>query len=90
MQFLLKDPDAFIYHHEPIYRNNQVVGMITTGSYGHSLGGAVGLGMVSIPEGGGIDDLTGGNYEIMVAGRKIPAQASLRPMYDPGGARVKS
>ncbi len=90
MQFLLKDPDAFIYHHEPIYRNNQVVGMVTTGSYGHSLGGAVGLGMVSIPEGGGADDLTGGNYEIMVAGRKIPAQASLRPMYDPGGARVKS
>lgn len=90
MQFLLKDPDAFIYHHEPIYRDNEVVGTITTGSYGHSLGGAVGLGMVSIPAGACADDLAEGNYEIMVAGRKVPAQASLRPMYDPRGVRVKS
>ncbi len=90
IQFLLEDPDAFIYHHEPIYRDNEVVGTITTGSYGHSLGGAVGLGMVSIPAGASADDLAEGNYEIMVAGCKVPARASLRPMYDPGGARVKS
>lgn len=90
VQFLLEDPDAFIYHHEPIYRDDELVGMITTGSYGHSLGGAVGLGMVSIPEGGGADQLLDGNYRIMVAGRKIPAKASLRPMYDPRGMRVRS
>jgi len=90
MQFLLTDPEAFIYHHEPVYRDGEIVGMITTGSYGHSLGAAVGLGMVSIPEGGAASDLANGQYEIMVAGRKIPAQASLRPMYDPKSERVKA
>lgn len=90
MQFLLEDPDAFIYHHEPIYRDGAVVGCVTTGSYGHSLGSAVALGMVSIPEGGSAGDLMNGTYEIAVAGKRIPATASLRPMYDPASARVKS
>ena len=90
MQFLLQDPDAFIYHHEPIYRDGGVVGHVTTGSYGHSLGGAVALGMVSIPEGGTARDLTKGSYEIAVAGHRIPAKVSLRPMYDATNSRVKA
>ncbi|MEX3010585.1 FAD-dependent oxidoreductase [Hoeflea sp. TYP-13] len=90
MQFLLEDPDAFIYHHEPIYRDGEVVGSVTTGSYGHSLGGAVALGMVSIPKGGTAKDLTTGSYEIAVAGKRIAARASLRPMFDPANARVKA
>lgn len=90
MQFLLEDPDAFIYHHEPIYRDGALVGRVTTGSYGHSLGGAVALGMVSIPEGGTARDIENGTYEIAVAGKRISARASLRPMYDPTNARVKA
>ena len=90
MQFLLEDPDAFIYHHEPIYRDGRVVGRVTTGSYGHSLGGAVALGMVAIPEGGSARDLTRGRYEIAVAGRRVGATASLRPLYDPAGERVRA
>ncbi len=90
MQFLLEDPEAFIYHHEPIYRDGEVVGCVTTGSYGHSLGGAVALGMVRVPEGGTARDLLSGSYEIAVAGRRIPATASLRPMYDPKNDRVKA
>ena len=89
MQFLLEDPEAFIYHHEPIYRDGEVVGVVTTGSYGHSLGGAVALGMVSIPGGSTAKDLTNGSYEIAVAGKRIAAKASLRPMYDPTNAKVK-
>ncbi|MEM0950148.1 MAG: FAD-dependent oxidoreductase [Pseudomonadota bacterium] len=90
MQFLLEEPDAFIYHHEPIYRSGDVVGCVTTGSYGHTLGGAVALGMVAIPEGGTAKDLLTGRYEIAVAGRRVPAMASLRPIYDPGNYRVKA
>lgn len=90
MQFLLEDPEAFIYHHEPIYRDGEVVGSVTTGSYGHSLGGAVALGMVSIPKGGTAKDLTNGSYEIAVAGKRISAKASLRPMYDPASAKAKA
>jgi hypothetical protein len=33
--------------------------------------------------------LTSGTYEIEVAGRRIPCTLHLRPLYDPGMARVK-
>jgi 4-methylaminobutanoate oxidase (formaldehyde-forming) len=36
------------------------------------------------------DYVNGGSYEIEVAGEMIPARASLRPMYDPAGERVRS
>ncbi|MCP5089670.1 MAG: FAD-dependent oxidoreductase, partial [Gammaproteobacteria bacterium] len=41
VQFLLQDPDAVFWHHEPILRDGEMVGHLTSGDYGHSLGGAV-------------------------------------------------
>jgi 4-methylaminobutanoate oxidase (formaldehyde-forming) len=46
VQFLLQDPNAMLYHHEPILRNGATVGYLTSGNYGHTLGGSVGLGYV--------------------------------------------
>ena len=43
VQFLLTDPEPLLYHNEPILRDGQVVGYLSTGSYGHTLGAAVGL-----------------------------------------------
>lgn len=90
MQFLLKDPEAFIYHHEPIFRDGELVGQVTSGSYGHTLGGAVALGMVSVPPGTSRADLVAADYEIAVAGRRVAARASLRPLYDPGNERIRA
>ena len=47
LQFLLEDPEPLLYHNEPIWRGDEIVGHITSGMYGHTLGGAVGLGYVS-------------------------------------------
>ncbi len=46
LQFLLQDPEPLLYHNEPILRDGEVVGYISSGAYGHWLGGAVGLGYV--------------------------------------------
>jgi len=89
MQFLLQELDAFIYHHEPIYRDGEIVGRVTSASYGHTLNGAVALGYVTVPDGTPIKDLPTANYEIAVAGRRVPAVASLRPLYDPKGEKTK-
>ncbi len=89
LQFLLKEPDAFIYHNEPIFSDGKVVGHITTGTYGHTLGGAVGLGSVEIPLGANIKDVESRPYEVAVAGRRIAAKASLKPLYDPKSDRVR-
>jgi 4-methylaminobutanoate oxidase (formaldehyde-forming) len=84
LQFLLEDPEPLLYHNEPIYRGDELVGYTTSGMYGHTLGGAVALGYVSNTE-----DLLAKPYEIEVAGRCYPARASLRPMYDPKSERVR-
>ena len=59
-------------------------------SYGHTLGGAVGLAMV---EGGEAVDkawIEGADWQVDIAGRLHPATASLRPLYDPTNAKIKA
>ncbi len=90
VQFLLKDPEPLLYGSEPIYRNGELVGYLNSGGYGHTLGGAVGLGNVENARGVTADFVKSGSYEIEVAGVCYPAKASLRPMYDPTGERIRS
>jgi 4-methylaminobutanoate oxidase (formaldehyde-forming) len=88
-QFLLDDPDPLLYGEEPIFRDGVRVGYLRSGAYGHTLGGAMGLGYVSHDEGVTAEFINSGTYEILVAGELFPARASLRPMYDPKGERVR-
>jgi glycine cleavage system aminomethyltransferase T/glycine/D-amino acid oxidase-like deaminating enzyme len=89
VQFLLRDPEPLLYHGEPIYRDGVRVGHIQSGAYGFTLGGAVGLGYIEHAEGVTRETVDGGKYEILVVGDRCPAQASLRPMYDPKGERIR-
>ncbi|MCH7930530.1 MAG: aminomethyl transferase family protein, partial [Proteobacteria bacterium] len=89
VQFLLADPEPLVYHNEPILRDGEQVGYLTSGNYGHWLGGAVGLGYVNNPDGVAADWVNAGAYEIAVAGERFPAKASLTPMYDPASERMK-
>lgn len=90
LQILLRDPAPLMFHAEIVYRDGVAVGYIRAASYGHTLGGAVGLAMI---DGGGavIDNawLTSGRWEVDIAGTRHAATASLRPLYDPTNARVK-
>ena len=90
VQFLLEDPEPLLYGSEPIYRNGKRVGYLGAGGYGHTLGGAVGLGYVNNEEGVSVDFVKSGRYEIEVVGQRYPAKASLRPLYDPKGVKVRS
>jgi glycine cleavage system aminomethyltransferase T len=90
MQFLLEDPEPLLYYNEIIYRDGEPVGRILAGGYGHTLGASVGLGYVENEAGITADYVKSGAYEIQVAGVRYPARASLRPMYDPKGERIRS
>jgi glycine cleavage system aminomethyltransferase T/glycine/D-amino acid oxidase-like deaminating enzyme len=90
VQFLLEDPEPLLYGSEPIYRDGALVGHLNSGGYGHTLGGAMGLGNVENENGVTADFVNSGSYEIEVVGARYPARASLRPMYDPEGERVRS
>ena len=88
VQFRLTDPEPLLYHHEPILRDGDIVGYLSSGAYGHHLGGAIGLGYVPCA-GQSVEQVLASTYEIDVAGTRVRAEASIRPMYDPTSARVR-
>lgn len=90
LQFKLRDPLPLLYHNEPIWRNDELVGHITSGAYGHTLGACIGLGYVHTNHSIKPDKVLDGNYEIEVAGVRVAADVSLKPMYDPQNEKIRS
>ncbi len=89
VQFVLQDPEPMFYHHEPILAGGECVGYLSSGNYGHTLGGSVGLGYVKSIEPISADWLAGQQWQIDVGGQRFDAAASLRAAYDPTGARMR-
>ena len=89
VMFALEDEQALLYHNEPIWRDDAIVGYITSGMFAHTIGTAVGMGYVNHREPVTADFIKSGSFEIEVATQRIPARASLRPFYDPKSERVK-
>lgn len=87
-QFRLKETEPLVYHNEPIIRDGEIVSYLTSGNYGHYLGAAVGLGYVPCA-GETTESVLSSTYEIEVAGARVAAEISLRPMYDPKAERTK-
>ncbi|MBN36534.1 MAG: FAD-dependent oxidoreductase [Rhodospirillaceae bacterium] len=89
LQFKLKDPEPLVYHNEPVIRDGKMVSYLTSGNYGHHLGGAIGMGYVPIETGETGEQLLNSSWEVEIAGTRFAAEASLKPMYDPKAERVR-
>ena len=90
VQVLLLDASPLMFHGEVVYRNGGQVGYVRAASYGHTLGGAVGLAMIEADEPITADHLAQGAWEVDVAGTRYPATVDLKPMYDPANERIRS
>ena len=89
VQILVKDPEALLFHAEIIRRDGVELGYIRAASYGHTLGGAVGLAMLTADVPIDAKFLASGTWDVQIANTRYPIVASLRPLYDPTSARVK-
>ena len=89
VQFQLTDPGPLLYHNEPIMRDGEIVGYISSGNYGHKLGGAIGMGYVPCKS-ESPEELLSSKFEIDVSGTICAAKASLKPLYDPLSKRTKA
>lgn len=88
VQFRLTDPEPLLYHNEPVLRDGEIVGHLSSGAYGHHFGAALGMGYVPCA-GQSVEEVLASSYEIDVAGHRYAAEVSLKPFYDPTGARTK-
>ena len=77
------DPEPLLWHDETIFCAGQPAGRCTSGSYGHTLGRAVGL--ATIDPSAPLD----ADFSIEGRGLRYPLTVSRRPFYDPTGARMK-
>jgi 4-methylaminobutanoate oxidase (formaldehyde-forming) len=93
LQILVKDPEPLMFHAEIVRRDGKEVGYIRAASYGHTLGGAVGLAMIDGGTGRALAEwqswIDEGRWEVDIAGTRYPAVASHRPLYDPDSKRIK-
>jgi glycine cleavage system aminomethyltransferase T len=63
---------------------------VRAASYGHTLGGAVGLVMIEPKVAVDSAYLSGGEWQVEIAGRLFPAAVSARPLYDPEMKRIRA
>ncbi|QIM20313.1 FAD-dependent oxidoreductase [Phycicoccus sp. HDW14] len=87
---VLDDPEPLLFHGEVLLRDGVAVGDVRSGSYGWTVGGAVGLAGVGTDGPVTADWLREGRWEVDVAGTRVPATVTLRPPYDPSSARVRA
>ena len=89
LQFLLRDPEPLMYGNEMIYLDGEEVGYIQVGGYGHSLGGAVGIGFAETDRPLTAEVIAAGKWQIEIADIKYDATASLKPLYDPEMKKIR-
>jgi glycine cleavage system aminomethyltransferase T len=85
----LLDPKPLLHHGEVVWRNGERVSDVRSASYGHTVGGAVGLSMLQASEPITNAYINDGYWEVEIAHQKYPCQVSLQPFYDPKSVRVK-
>jgi heterotetrameric sarcosine oxidase gamma subunit len=83
--------DAMIWGGELVLRDGAAVGQVTSGAWGETVGGCVGLAYIRHPDGRALtpDAVRAGAYQVDVGGRLYPATVHLRPPFDPAGDRIK-
>jgi 4-methylaminobutanoate oxidase (formaldehyde-forming) len=89
IQFRLEDPDRLLYHDEPIFRDDVLVGRTSSGAWSYTENRCLAMGYINHEGGVTAEYLDAGEFKIEVAGVRIPATASVRSFYDPGSKRVR-
>lgn len=79
----LRDPAIVLVHDEPVLCNGRIVGRITSGSYGYTLGRACGIARIKTNT---PDD---GRFTIDCGSLEVEADVSPTPFYDPLGSRLR-
>jgi len=89
IQFRVEDTETLVYHDEPIYRDDVLVGSTSSGMWSYTEHRCLAMGYVH--DESGVDQawLDAGRFEVQVGLHRIPLTPSIRSFYDPGRTRVR-
>ncbi|MCP5156260.1 MAG: GcvT family protein [Ectothiorhodospiraceae bacterium] len=88
--FTVDDEQVVLLGRETVLRDGRFAGYLSSGGYGYTHGGPIGMGYVRNPDGVTDDYLRSGRYELVVATERVAARLHLEPLYDPRNLRVKA
>ena len=76
---------------ERVLRDGGTSGQVTSAAWGESVGSCVGLAWLWSADHGVVDAewVRQGRYQVDVAGARHAVRVSLRPLFDPDGARIR-
>ncbi len=83
--FVVEADDADAWADEPIWRDGEVVGFVTSGGFAHYLGQSIALGFVPTEL---AEDRA--PFEIEILGDRRPATLAVEPLLDPRGERMRA
>jgi glycine cleavage system aminomethyltransferase T len=78
-----------LFHAEIIRRDGVELGYVRAASYGHTLGGAVGLAMLVADQPIDAKFLESGSWDVQIANTRYPITVSLKPLFDPTNSKVR-
>jgi 4-methylaminobutanoate oxidase (formaldehyde-forming) len=81
----LADSTAIALGNEPVRRNDQIVGWITTGGYGYSVRKSIAFAYLPLE-----DAVVGTALDVELFGERIAATVEREPLWDPKGERIKA
>ena len=80
----VQDPEPLLLHDESVLVNGQLVGRVTSGNYGHTIGRSCGIARIRA------DVPLAESFTVDCAGDVYAAEISSRPFYDPDNARLQN
>jgi dimethylglycine dehydrogenase len=83
--FAVEADDADAIGDEPIWRDGKVIGWVTSGGYGHTVGHSLAMGYIEKEHAEATD-----GFEIEIIGERRPARRLSSPAYDPEGVKMRS
>lgn len=82
---LTAEEGPYLIHNEPIWKDGQIVGYVTSGDWGFRLEAMVGLAALENATGVSRAWIDEGGFDVQIAGKMYPIEARLGPFYDPKG-----
>ena len=80
----VETPDIDALGDEPVWHEGEIVGITTSGGYGHQVKQSIALAYLpsALAE-------EGAAFEVEILGQRYPARLSAEPLWDPKGARMR-
>jgi glycine cleavage system aminomethyltransferase T/glycine/D-amino acid oxidase-like deaminating enzyme len=80
----------FLIHNETIWKQNELVGHVTSGAWGYRTNLSLGLASLHQTDGVTKEWINEGGFEVQIAGLRHQLKVQLQPFYDPAALRMKA